>query len=580
MGKKLFCLFLIIATVGVTTVGIFSFKVMKKFYIDDSAEKLETSGKLIADMLPNQDNIDLSSMDEIAKNYSKLTESRVTIIDANGKVIGESDNESIYMDNHENRDEIKVARQGLIGKSIRYSYTEKMDMLYVAIPVNNGSGIVIRLSMPLTQIKYMQNRYLKIVMVIIFAAILISSLIAYIFSNRFIKPIKYMTKISSEIAGGRYDRRINIESKDETLELANAFNNMAQKLDDTIKDLSDKKNKIEVILESMQSGILAVDNMGKILLINPAAIDMLSIKGDVVGNHILEVIRNRDFEDFINNPKEEFLEIRLNYLENKIIRFNVAPIIDKDEYNNEEKVRTVVAMQDITELKALEQMRTDFVANVSHELKTPLTSIKGFTETLRNGAIDDKEKRDKFLDIINAETDRLTRLINDILTISELESKKQSNYFEKVNLNNVVDDIKDMMIGFASIKNIDICFNTQDNLPYVYGDFDKLKQLLINLIDNGIKYTKEGGKVCLNVYNKDQNVIIEVADTGIGIPDKHIPRLFERFYRADKGRSRALGGTGLGLAIVKHIVVSMDGKIEVISKVGVGSKFTITLPSM
>jgi two-component system, OmpR family, phosphate regulon sensor histidine kinase PhoR len=387
-----------------------------------------------------------------------------------------------------------------------------------------------------------------------------------------------MTNISSKIAAGSYDRRIILKSRDEVGQLAETFNNMAEKLEITINDLYDKKNKLEAILKSMQSGVIAVDRSGKIILVNPIAINMFGFDKGIVGKHILEAIRNIELEDIIIKQQDENKEIVLNYPEKRVLRVKAAPIIDNDKTHK--KLGVVVVMQDITEIKQLEKIRTDFVANVSHELKTPLTSIKGFTETLKNGAINDVITREKFLDIINVEADRLTRLINDILIISELENKRQNILFEKINVNDALEEIEDMMFNLAKLKNISLTFNKNNDIPDIAGNHDKVKQLFINLIDNAIKYTHEGGKVDVKVYYINGKVSIEVADTGIGISKEHISRLFERFYRVDKGRSRAMGGTGLGLAIVKHIVATMNGEIKVNSELGKGTTFIVILPKV
>ncbi|HBM81334.1 MAG TPA: PAS domain-containing sensor histidine kinase, partial [Clostridiaceae bacterium] len=320
-------------------------------------------------------------------------------------------------------------------------------------------------------------------------------------------------------------------------------------------------------------------NNERIMLVNPEAMNIFGFDENVLGKHLLEVIRNVEFEDILYKHQDENRELRINYPKDMILRVKAAPITDME--NGNRKIGIVAIMLDITELKQLEQMKTEFVANVSHELKTPLTSIKGFAETLKSGAINDNKTRDKFLDIINVEADRLTRLINDILTLSELEGrKKRWMVFEKIDMNDVMDEIEDMMGSLAKLKKIDIKFIRDKDGSYVSGNYDRIKQMLINLTDNAIKYTPEGGSVTVKTYKKDDKVYVEVSDTGIGIAKERLPRLFERFYRVDKGRSRALGGTGLGLAIVKHIVSTMNGNIKVESELGKGTTFTASFPKI
>lgn len=578
MRKKLLVSFLIVIIIGISITGVFSLRLIEEFYLKNLEDKLVTNASLISQLFIDEYKGAGSSYDSLAKRFSKISNARVTIIADDGTVIGESQADSNRMENHGDRIEIKDALSGKVGKSSRFSSTEKIDMMYIAVPVNedNVPKYVMRLAVPLTDIQSIQRSFLKYISIAILAGLLCSFIIAYSFARRITNPINHMTKISSQIANGSYDKRINLRSNDEIGELAHTFNYMAEKLQITIHDLSDKKNNLEAILKSMQSGVIAVDNIGRIILVNPAAVNMFGLKDNVVGKHVLEVIRNAELDNIIYNCQDENKEIKLNYPEKRILRVKATPIMDIEGSNN--KLGVVVVMQDVTELKKLEQIRTDFVANVSHELKTPLTSIKGFTETLRNGAIKDPSASEKFLDIINIETDRLTRLINDILNLSELENKRQNIPFEKISINTAIDEVEEMMKNIARLKNIKLTFSKETAVSYVMGNHDKVKQLLINLIDNAIKYTHEGGSVEVNTYHKERSVFIEISDTGIGIPKEHLSRLFERFYRVDKGRSRTLGGTGLGLAIVKHIVATMGGEIKVDSEPGKGSTFTVIIP--
>ncbi|MEG0146554.1 MAG: ATP-binding protein, partial [Clostridia bacterium] len=255
------------------------------------------------------------------------------------------------------------------------------------------------------------------------------------------------------------------------------------------------------------------------------------------------------------------------------IRLYVSPMM-KDQ----KAVGAVALIEDISELRRLEQVRTDFAANVSHELKTPLTSIKGFVETLQNGALENPAMAQKFLRIIMIEADRLTRLINDILTVSKLESGEQELPTERIRLDEMTDDVADMLRILAGEKQVTIYTNHEPEPSFIIGNPDRVEQMLINLIENAIKYNKNGGSVTVSIFNSEDTINMSISDTGIGIPEENVSRLFERFYRVDKGRSRSMGGTGLGLSIVKHIVKSMGGMIEVHSKVNEGTEFLITLP--
>ncbi|WP_073247909.1 two-component system histidine kinase PnpS [Caloramator proteoclasticus] len=391
--------------------------------------------------------------------------------------------------------------------------------------------------------------------------------------NFIINPIKKLTNTATKIALGQYEKRIEFYEADEIGQLSHSFNLMASRLEETIKDLNDKKNKLYSILNSMDDGVIFVDTEKNIVLINPAAKEIFNVKGETKNRYILEVIRDSRIDELINNPDETPVEIIMHGEKERILQVKSISVSD---YGTGNIIGVLLVIHDVTKIKALENMRSEFVANVSHELKTPLTSIKGFAETLKY--VEDKETRDKFLDIIYVESERLSRLINDILTLSELENKDYAINFQKVCLNECITEVYYIMERISLEKNIRLSIDSCEEQLYIYGDRDKFKQMIINLVDNAIKYTPQNGEVYLKLEKYNNNARIEVRDTGIGISKKHLPRLFERFYRVDKARSRSMGGTGLGLAIVKHIVLMFKGDIYVDSEVNKGTTFTIILP--
>jgi two-component system phosphate regulon sensor histidine kinase PhoR len=304
-------------------------------------------------------------------------------------------------------------------------------------------------------------------------------------------------------------------------------------------------------------------------MINNYAKNLFGIEGDIVGKSIKDLYNEFDINGIFAYGDAEFREIKINRPDFKELRVRTADIINRNQH-----IGAVAVVHDITEVKKLENMRTEFVANVSHELKTPLTSIKGFAETLKD--VDDIETRDKFLNIINDEAERLTRLISDILLLSDIEQQREYKE-EKVNVNKIINDVYHLIKNTADKKNIELTV-VGDEVPDLIGDSDRFKQMIINLVDNGVKYCDPGDKVIISKRFEEKHCVLTIEDTGDGIPKEHIPRLFERFYRVDKARSRAKGGTGLGLAIVKHIVLSFKGTIKVQSEIGVGTKFIIKLP--
>ncbi|GAA0176975.1 HAMP domain-containing sensor histidine kinase [Clostridium sediminicola] len=503
-------------------------------------------------------------------DYSQLykqTNIRVTIIDKFGFVIVDSEVNSKYMENHNNRQEIIDARKIGYGSSIRYSETLKKRMVYFTSQYDEG--IIIRSSMAVDVITGLEGQYLKYYLLILVFVFVLSLIISSKLSYVIVKPIKDLETTTSKIAAGYFDNRASKFSNDEIGHLAITFNKMADRLQLTIRDSIDKRDKLEAILKSMDGGVIAVDNEKKIIMLNPYARKIFGIDDIVIGLNIEDIIEESILSQ-IFDPDSNVKEIKIDNLIEKNLKVKTADIISENL-----KIGTVAVIYDITDIRRLENMRSQFVANVSHELKTPLTSIKGFSETLKY--VDDKETKDKFLNIINDETDRLTRLINDILTLSDIEqygTMKNSIDFE---VNKVIDEVYTLTKPMAKNKKI-LLVKTIEGSPLLYGNPDSFKQMVINLVDNAIKYSENGGTVYIHSRIEGFTYVISIKDTGIGIPNEHIPRLFERFYRVDKARSRDRGGTGLGLAIVKHIVISFGGKILVNSNIGIGSEFIIEIP--
>lgn len=489
---------------------------------------------------------------------------RFTVINKDGDVI--FDNEIAKLDNHNNRQEIIDAFKNGSGSSVRYSASLSTSMVYVATKIDDNT--VIRSSVPVNNIRVFTSVTLKYYIAIILLVFVLSLFLAVKLVKIIVYPINELQKVTSKIENGDLNKRAIIYNYDEIGFLAQTFNNIADQLEIRIIDSLDKKNKLEAILESMESGVIAIDNNENIILINSYSQKLFDLKEDNIGKKISDCIIDYDLINFIREiPEIGTKEVKLFHPIERELRVKKSPIIN---YLNN-SIGIVITVQDITDIKRLENMRSEFVANVSHELKTPLTSIKGFSETLRY--VDDSETKNKFLDIIDKESERLTNLINDILILSNIENihKMESEYF---NPGDVIENVLDMVKSQAYKKSIIIkyndCFNSE-----ILGSKDKFHQLAVNLIENAIKYSNENGIVKIDLTLEEQYFVFKVKDNGIGIPKNDIPRIFERFYRVDKSRSTR--GTGLGLAIVKHIVKLFNGEISVKSKVGIGSTFTVKI---
>lgn len=490
---------------------------------------------------------------------------RVTILDIEGNVKFDSKVDKNNLENHKERSEFKEALVSGEGYGVRVSKSLNVDTVYYASKFDN---YIIRTSEPVKGINGEDKTYIftyvTVAGVILLITIWVSSKLSYII----VKPIRDLENTTSMIAQGELDRRVKVTSKDEIGQLGTSFNKMANKLEYSLNEVKEKQNRLSAILQSMDSGVIAIDINDNIIIVNAYTEKIFGINGDVIGKNINTIFKKIDINTIFKNIDDHYKEVKIDYPKEAYLRVRTADIINRNHH-----IGKVAVIQDVTDVKKLENVRTEFVANVSHELKTPLTSIKGFAETLRY--VDDIETRDKFLDIIEEEADRLTRLISDILILSDIELQKDFKK-EIVDVNRIISHVDALMRNVGEKKDVNIVIKGED-VPNLVGDSDKFKQMLINLVDNAIKYS-ESEEIIINRYYKDSQCIIEIEDKGIGISKDHISRLFERFYRVDRARSRAKGGTGLGLAIVKHIVLGFNGNISVESELNKGTKFIITIP--
>lgn len=392
--------------------------------------------------------------------------------------------------------------------------------------------------------------------------------------------IQKVTQVAEKYARGDLSEKIFIDSKDELHHLADALNRMASSLQDRILEMEGEKTKVSAILESMAEGVIAVGKQNEVLLMNPSAEKTFDTRiKDAIGKSLLEVTHNRQIDDLMTGAVQaqsvQTAEIIWNHPERKILKAHAIGISKRQK-----DLAGILVFYDMTELRKLEDLRRDFVANVSHELRTPLTSIKGFIETLLGGAHQDTRQSESFLKMMEEDAARLNRLIDDLLELSKIESKEAVFRSEPVDLAEEAGKVLVLCRGQLEKKRIVFESRLSKTLPKVRADKDKLQQVLINLMDNAVKFNKDGGRVILDAKPENGYLRISVEDTGTGIPERAVPRVFERFYRVDKARSRQLGGTGLGLSIVKHLVEAHGGQVACESKVGQGSVFSFTLPTV
>ncbi|MFA5259859.1 MAG: ATP-binding protein, partial [Candidatus Omnitrophota bacterium] len=516
--------------------------------------------------------------DSAADQVGQALGLRATIIAKDGTVLGDSDltpSQVKTVENHLYRPEVQKALKTGLGEERRYSLTLKKDMLYMARPVTqSGPEIIVRLAIPLSEIEHV-SRHLQLLLIFSFIfAFGISVLLSFVASGYFSKPLKEMSQIAKRIAAGDFSQRVFPAGKDELSDLASSINYMSEHIRMRIEDVAKEKSRLEAVLLSMFEGVLVIDYEGYIRLMNEPFKKIFHVNEEPTGKHTLEIIRNIKVQEIVDTVLKqpqgvESAEISVLLPQEKIFLVHASPIIRGDFSEG-----VVVVFHDITELRRMERVRREFVANVSHELRTPLASIKGYAETLLDGALADKENAEEFLKIIHMDAERLARLIKDILDLSKVESGVLKLNLKPVSIRQVADRILEGLQRQIAGKALSINNDVPANVPQAMADEDRIAQVLLNLVDNAVQYTPQGGEIKISARAEGSILQVNVTDTGIGIPEEDLPRLFERFYRVDKARSRELGGTGLGLSIVKHIVLAHGGQVSVRSEFGRGSTFS------
>ncbi|OIO36601.1 MAG: hypothetical protein AUJ74_01870 [Candidatus Omnitrophica bacterium CG1_02_44_16] len=581
---KLIFSYVFVILISFGFIAFFLDKKLEENSFRDIQSSLIIQAKLIEDQIPIESlkRGDVTSLEALVNVFSPKTRCRITIINTLGKVLADSERaqeDVLLMVNHLNRPEVRAALNGSIGSDTRYSPTLKIDMLYVSLPLRDNGTIVgvLRLALPLESAQKTLFAIRKIVFLGLLLALVSAFALGSLVASRTISSVNRMIQISRKFSEGDFSRRIIQPSSDEIGELAATLNKMAQDIENKIRLIKTQNQKLSAIFNSMIEGVIVVEKGGRIVSINSTVEKIFGVLNrDIEGRIFLEVVRNNDIAEVINtilkNGKPISKEVTLIYPVRRIFEVNATPIFDNDVING-----CLVVIHDITEIRKLETVRSDFVANVSHELKTPLTSIKGFVETLLEGAIDDKKNNRNFLEIIQSHAERLNNLVDDLLSLAYFESKEMLLRKSSFNLNQ---QLQEVLAGFKTRSkkgNIDIKNGLGPGIS-VFADKDRIEQVFTNLIDNAIKFNRENGTIRIYAQEAGDKVKVYVEDSGIGIPEKDIPRIFERFYRVDKARSRELGGTGLGLSIVKHIIELHNGSVGVESAEGLGSKFWFTLP--
>jgi len=557
---------------------------LREFYYQQVSNELIVKSQLLVRQLYDKDlEYNRTEVQDLCKELGHRTNTRISVILLDGTVLADSDSDPLLMEDHSDRPEIKEAFSGSVGKSIRYSSTLDKRMMYVALPLKSGDEIIgsIRTSVSISAIdKQLYSLYFKILTFIVIFAV-ISAVLIFVISRRISLPLEEIKSHADKYAKGELTSKLPPSRIEEINALSDILNIMAEELDKRINTVIKQRNQLETVLSSMEEGVLAIDSNKKVITINRAAVELLNlIETDLSGRNIQEIIRKPDFHKFV----EAVFASQTHHEENIILQDEKETHLklhgSKLVYDKGGEVGALIILNNITHLEHLERIRKDFVANVSHELKTPITSIKGFVETILDGAIDDSEETKRFLSIIKKHSDRLDAIINDLLSLSyiEQEGSKEEILLSYGSLEEVLKNSIEICTPKAKRKNISIKLDCQPEITTQINS-TLLEQAVTNLLDNAIKFSSKDGNIEVVVKSSDEDISIDVIDYGCGILEEHISRLTERFYRVDKSRSRKLGGTGLGLAIVKHIVELHNGRLRVKSKVGKGSQFSIIIPA-
>jgi two-component system phosphate regulon sensor histidine kinase PhoR len=571
-----------VAGLSTLLTGLFFYRIVGSYLSDRASAELGLESRLVQRMLLTEKDL-AATADERADEYGRDLGVRVTIVAADGKVLGDTDldgEELARVENHGHRPEIAGALREGAGTSQRYSSTLGQTLLYVArrIDPDDASRGVVRLALPLTAVRSARSHLLLLLILPLLLSVLCAVVLGWMLARRTARRLEDMARAASEIAAGRSAARVRPGGSDEMDHLARSLNRMAEELEKRLLLLSRERHQLQSVVDGMVEGVLLTDAEGTILLANGAFERIFDASAPLAGRRPLEVARVPALQEILEQARHATApfhrEIALGGSADKTLQASLAPVREEGRI-----VGTVAVFHDITELKRLERVRREFVANVSHELRTPLTAIRGYAETLRDGGLKDPEKAAEFVRVIHRHAERLQALIADLLDLSRVEQGKAKLSLGPVPLRDVAAQAEAVILPLARRKNQRVLLDLPDTLPSPWADRDRLAQVLINLMDNAVKFTPDGGEIVLSGSAREGYVDLRVTDTGIGIPPAEIERVFERFYRVERSRDRREGGTGLGLAIAKHLTLAMGGTLEVESTPGEGTSFRLTLPA-
>lgn len=571
--RRNFLLYALVVLAAIFIVELYITSSVQESYIADLRKNLLIQISLIR----GQIRFSSSNLDALCEQFKQETGARVTVIAANGRVIGDSDRDSSSMDNHLNRTEVEQASLYDSGMAIRRSDTLLYDLLYVArkISSSGSSEGFIRLAVPLKDVDRVVNMLRLKIIVVVVLVLLATWLFSVWQTDHLRRLLKQITDFSKSLSKGDLEKRLFLRDAGEFNEIAENLTMMSITLQGMMTRNEEEKNRLNVILKSIPDALLIIDAKGTISLSSSSAKEFF---GDIpmAGMQFVDVVRNHELSGMIEQVRSTLspgtIKFSIEYPSEKYLGVRVSPLF----YHGSELSGLVAVFHDMTQAEKLEQVRKDFVANVSHELKTPVTAIRGFADTLLEGALEDRESAVRFIETIRSNSERINSIVDDLMTISKIELGVIKIEEAPIDISLVFEDILELFIDKAAAKNIKLIIQNKAGVSEVSADRDRLMQILTNLVDNAIKFT-EKGKVTFGIDRDKEKIFLFVEDTGIGVPGKYLPRLGERFFRVDPARSRKMGGTGLGLAIVKHLVKAHGWNMHIESTPGKSTKVQIIL---
>ena len=576
---RLYAGFAVVILFSILIVGLMVQRQIEQASLRDISNNLSSQAFILQQSFANTGQQTQSQIQQTLKQIGQRIDTRVTLLTKDGVVIADSEFNASEMDNHRYRPEIIAANTSDIGQSRRYSKTLQKPMLYVAVSAmaSNGNLGYIRTALPTQRIDEEINYLRRVIIIAASLTALIALFIGYWLAMSFARPLRQMTLIAKNYAHGRYQLRIPSQRRDEIGDLARSLNQMADISAQRFDIIKTERDQLSTILKSMNEGVITVTSEGLITHVNAAACRMLRTSGErCLGQALTDIDGSDNLDHAFRQCQQQQTSVERTiqldgYTFSRHYRLHVTLL--KQSY----RADAILVLQDITAVQRIDKMRADFVANASHELKTPITAILGFAETLIEDDTIDRAIQQRFMRKIHGQSIRLSALVSDLLALSRLESNDEA-YNTQIDLQQVVQRVCANLQAVAQTQQVTLELQTKDGPMMLLGDDNALGQMATNLIDNAIKYTAAKGTVTVALTVTEGVAVLAVKDNGLGIDESDQERIFERFYRVDKARSQSLGGTGLGLAIVKHIVQSHKGLLQLNSKLNQGSTFTIKIP--